>query len=269
MLWRCSVVSLAFFAGCAIELDDVPGRACDELHACRLPRVCVQGACVEPVDAGPADAGAPPATDAGLARWQQRLHGFTTATIDPPCALDIDPSRGNRVLATIRGAGDDEDTATASVTDVERLPRGLEGRVRGRVTLPAPVQVKDFVPLLFVGTPAGQAFARAGFDGAGRLRVESDAATVGSAPLVEAFTVDGGFVAGDWVVEIAWRVGAFRAVRLNGALLANTAVSGGASAPPSMLSLGPARYDGDAGEPFSVTLSGWQLADELSVVLAP
>jgi hypothetical protein len=50
-------------------------------------------------------------------------------------------------------------------------------------------------------------------------------------------------------------------------VVANTAVSGGATQPPTELSLGPTRYDGDAGSSFSVTLSGWQLADDLSVSL--
>lgn len=274
MLWRCCVVCLTL-AGCAIDLDDVAGRACDEQHPCRAPRSCVRSVCVDPAsdagadvgaDGGPVgfDAGQP---DGGAPRWQQRLHGFTNTTADPGCAVDIDPLRGNRVLATIRGPGDGEDTATAELVDLNRLPRGLDGRVRGRLTLPAPVQVQGFVPVLYLGTQAGQAFLRAGFEPGGRLRVESDAQTVGAAPLVETFAVDGGFGAGDWTLEVAWRGGAFREVRLNDVLLAATPVSGGATLPPAELSLGPARYDGDAGAAFSLTLSGWQLADELSVVL--
>lgn len=129
------------------------------------------------------------------------------------------------------------------------------------------MQVQGFVPVLFIGTQTGQAFTRAGFDAQGRLRVESDAQTLGDAALTETFTVDGGFTTGDWVLELAWRVGSFREVRLNGVVLATTPVSGGATLPPSELSLGPARYDGTAGGVFSLTLSGWQLADELGVVL--
>ena len=211
------------------------------------------------------DAGA----DAGLPRWQQRLHGFTGTTVDLDggATLDIDPSRGNRVLATVLGWRDDQDTALADLVDLNRLPRTLEGRMRGRITLVAPLAVKGFVPVAFIGTQSGQAFARIGFDGAGQLVVESDAQTLGAAALVERFSVDGGFSAGDWVVEVAWRVGAARQVRLNDVLLADTVVSGGATLPPSELSLGIARYDGDAGTAFTVTLSSWQLTDDLLVPL--
>jgi hypothetical protein len=127
--------------------------------------------------------------------------------------------------------------------------------------------VRGFVPLAYVGTQSGQAFARIGFDGTGQLVVQSDAQTVGAAALVERFSVDGGFTAGDWVVEVAWRVGASRQVRLNEVLVAQTATVGGATLPPAELSLGIARYDGDAGTAFTATLSSWQLADDLLVVL--
>lgn len=271
VLRLCSVVSL-LFAGCAIELDDVSGRACDEAHACRAPRTCISGRCLDltPFDGGAPDSGLPDpdaGADAGLPRWQQRLHGFTSTTVDPGCTVDIDPSRGNRVLATIAGPLDSQDTATAELLDLNRLPRTLEGRLRGRITLVAPLSVRGFVPLAYVGTQSGQAFARIGFDGAGRLVVESDAQTLGTAALVERFAVDGGFTAGDWVVEVAWRVGGARQVRLNDVLQADTAVTGGATLPPGELSLGIARYDGDAGTAFTVTLSSWQLADDLFVPL--
>ncbi len=277
MIRLCSAVTLALFGGCAIELDDVPGRACDESHPCRAPRACVSARCVEPLapdagrDAGAAlDAGLPPAdagTDAGVPRWQQRLHGFTSTTIDPSCTLDIDPSRGNRVLATVLGSQDTQDTAVAEMIDLNRLPRSLEGRLRGRITLVAPVFVSGFVPLAYLGTQSGQAFARIGFDASGQLVVESDAQTVGSTALVERFSVDGGFTAGDWIVEVAYRVGTTREVRINDVLQRATTVSGGATLPPSELSLGIARYDGTGGGAFSVTLSSWQLSDDLLVTL--
>ena len=278
MIRWCSVVSLVLLAGCAIELDDVAGRACDDAHPCRSPRACVAARCVEPglpdsgSDGGPRDSGLPSpdaGADAGLPRWQQRLHGFTGTTVDVDggCTLDIDPSRGNRVLATVMGPGDDRDTASAEMIDVNRLPRTLEGRMRGRITLAAPLSVKGFVPVAFIGTQSGQAFARIGFDGAGALVVESDAQTVGASALSQRFFVDGGFTAGDWVVEVAWRVGAARQVRLNDVLVADTVLAGGATLPPAELSLGIARYDGDAGGAFTVTLSSWQLADDLLVPL--
>ena len=127
--------------------------------------------------------------------------------------------------------------------------------------------MKGFVPIAFLGTQSGQAFARIGFDGAGRLVVESDPQTVGATALSERFVVDGGFAAGDWVVEVAYRVGSARQVRLNDVLVADTVITGGATLPPAELSLGIARYDGDAGTAFTVALSSWQLADDLRVPL--
>lgn len=281
MIRLCSAVTLALLGGCAIEFDDLPGRACDESHPCRAPRACVSARCVEPAasdagadagtDAGAQlDAGLPTAdagADAGVPRWQQRLHGFTGTTVDPTCSIDIDPSRGNRVLATVLGSGDTQDTAVAEMIDLNHLPRTLEGRLRGRITLAAPLSVSGFVPLAYLGTQSGQAFTRIGFEASGQLVVESDAQTVGSAALVERFSVDGGFTAGDWVVEVAYRVGTSREVRINDVLQRNTTVSGGATLPPAELSLGIARYDGTGGSAFSVTLSSWQLSDDLQVRL--
>jgi hypothetical protein len=278
MLWRGAVFAVVV-SGCAVELNDVPGRACDDEHPCQTPRVCVLGTCQAPGDgdAGPGDGGlvdsgtgfdAGPLTDAGVARWQQRLHGFTSTTVDPGCMLDIDPLRGNRVLSTIKSTRDTEDTAIAAMVDVSRLPRGLEGRLRGRITLPAPLALRGFVPVAFVGTQTGQAFVRLGFDALGRLRVESDPQTVATAATTETFSVPGGFTAGDWIVEVMWRVGAVRQVRINDVLVGDLPLSGGGTVPPNELSLGAARYDGDGGVPFSLTLSSWQLADELSVVLS-
>lgn len=281
---RASSLIVVLLVGCSVELDDRPGRACDEVHPCQSPRACVAGVCVEPTSvtdagtgggagggagggSGGGGGGGGATLDAGLPRWQQRLHGFTNTTVDPGASVDIDPARGNRVLATVPGPLDAEDTAQAELVDLNRLPRTLEGRLRGRITLPAPLGVRGFVPLVYLGTQSGQAWVRAGFDGAGQLVVESDAQTLGNAALVERFAVDGGFLAGDWVLEVAWAAGASREVKLNGATLATTTVTGGASLPPAELALGIARYDGDAGGPFTVTLSGWQLADDRTVVL--
>lgn len=277
--WWCL---LLLVTSCSVELDDVPGRACDDEHPCRAPRACVQGACWAPdelTDGGAGGgsggggggfgggAGGGAGSDGGLPRWQQRLHGFTGTTLDTGCTVDIDPSRGNRVVSTVVSSADDRDTATADLVDTNRLPRTLEGRLRGRVTLASPLTVRGLVPVAFVGTQTGLAFARVGFDATGALVVESDAQTVGAAPLVERFTVDGGFTTGDWIVEVAWLRGAFRQVKLNEQLLADTPTSGGATLPPDELRLGVARYDGDAGTVFTVTLSSWQLADDLSVRL--
>jgi hypothetical protein len=283
-------VSTLFLAmaswSCGVELRDTPGRSCDDSHPCRAPRTCVMGACKDPASSGGGDGGTggggnmgggagggtgfdAGVSDAGVPRWQQKLHGFTSTTVDPGCMLDIDPLRGNRVLATIRGTGDTEDTAMAAMVDLNRLPRGLDGRLRGRVTLAAPLSLRGFVPFAYVGTQTGQAFVRVGFDQNGQLRVESDANTLATAPIVETFSAPGGsFQTGDYLVDVAWRVGAVRQVKINDVLLGDLALTGGTTTPPSEIELGPARYDGDGGVPFSLTLSTWQVADDLSLVLS-
>lgn len=263
---------------CGVDLKDVPGRACDEAHPCQAPRACLAGFCFAPseLDAGRPDSGAPDAGafDAGTPDagpqplWQQRLHGFTTTTVDMGCAVDIDPSRGNRVVATIRAGADNQDTATADMVDPARLPKTTVGKLRGRLTLPAPVQVRGLLPVAFLGSQTGTAWVRLAFDAQGRLVVASDANTLGAAPLTEAFMPDGGFTTGDWVVEVAWTRGGNRLVWLNGAPVADTPTGSGATAPPpTELDLGILRYDSDAGTGFSLTLSGWQLADDLGVTL--
>jgi hypothetical protein len=37
-----------WLASCGVELDDKPGRACDDSHACTSPRSCVSGHCFAP-----------------------------------------------------------------------------------------------------------------------------------------------------------------------------------------------------------------------------
>lgn len=265
-------------SSCGVNLEDVPGRACDETHPCQAPRACIAGRCLASAeldagqpDAAPPDAGAfdAGAVDAGPQPvWQQRLHGFSSTTVDMNCGLDIDPSRGNRVLATISSALDTQDTATADLVDPARLPRTFTGKLRGRLTLPAPVQVRGLLPVAFLGTQTGVAWVRLAFDAQGRLAVTSDAMTLGSAAINETFVRDGGFVTGDYVVEVEWTRGGNRKVWLDGALLATTPTgTGGASTPPTELRLGVLRYDGDAGTGFSLTLSGWQLADDPAIVL--
>ncbi len=203
-------------------------------------------------------------SDAGTIRWRQALHGFNDTTVEPGCSLTIDASRENLVVSSIAGPGDDDDTAQAHVTDTNLLPQSLEGKLRGRFSLPSAMPARDELPFLSLGDPA---WLRAGLDGQGRVVVQSDTQTLGDAALVERFSVDGGLVAGDYLLELEWKVGAFRRVSLNGALLADTSLTGGTSAPPTRLSLGIERYDGDAGSAFTVRLAGWQLADSVSVTL--
>lgn len=256
VLTRCGLALL--LTGCSVELHDVAGRACDEAHPCRAPRSCVDGACVDRRE----DAGVTAAP-----RWEQRLHGFDATTVDPSCSLTIDASRGNLVVASIAGPHDDDDTALARVTDPARLPATTEGRLRGRVSSPLAVSVRDEVPVLVLYGEAGRAWLRAGFDGAGRLVVRSDAQTLGDAELVERFAVDGGFGPDERVLAFDWRAGAFRRVFVDDVMLADTAVSGGATAAPGALALGVERYAGDAGTAFTIRHAGWRLADSLDVAL--
>lgn len=207
-------------------------------------------------------------SDAGMPRWQQKLHGFTATQVEPGCMLDIDPLRGSRVQATIRSSRDIEDTAFGLVSDRNRMPRGIDGRLRGRVTFAAPLNVVGFVPVATITNDAGLAFVRVGFDESGQLRVDSDPNTVASNAISERFSVAGGFQTGDYIIDVMWRAGVVRQVRINDALLGDLPVSGGAPLLPSELWLGPERYDGVDGGVFTVTLSTWQVADDISLILS-
>jgi hypothetical protein len=134
---------------CGVNLPETAeaGRACDQTHACRAPRQCVEGLCldveVEADDAGGAgggeagtgggggggDAGSGGGDAAGGGQggggggagggaavppiWSQSLHGFSGQQVLGTATLDLDPLRGNRVLSTIRNANDANDRATA------------------------------------------------------------------------------------------------------------------------------------------------------------
>lgn len=281
--WRlAALAALGFAAGCGVSLDDVPGRACDDAHPCREGRACIDGFCFSPealdagvdagaTDAGGRDAGGPDAGrfDAGpQPTWQQRLHGFTGTTVDANCSVDIDPSRGNRVLAIVSSTDDTRDTATADLDTPARLPGAAYGHLRGRVTLPAPLGLRSLATFALLTTADGGAWLRLGFDAQGRLVVQSDAMTLGSAAMNESFARDGGFGAGDYAVDVSWTRGGSRRVSLDNVTLADTPIGApGGAAAPALLRLGIASYDGDAGTGWSVTLSGWQAADDPSVVL--
>ncbi|MGV3625058.1 MAG: hypothetical protein ACO1OB_29835 [Archangium sp.] len=258
MISRCGLLLL--MTGCTVELRDVAGRACDETHPCRAPRVCIDGRCLTPDAGEEIDAGIPEP------RWEQRVHGFGGTTVDPDCSLTIDSTRENLVVASIAGPADDDDTALARVTDTARFATTNQGQLRGHLTFPLAVNVRGEVPVLVLNGSEG-AWLRAGFDASGRLVVRSDANTLGDTEVLERFTVDGGFGARDSVLELAWQAGAFRRVTLDGQVLAETPVSGGSSSSPGELALGVERYDGDAGTAFTVRLPGWQLADSLQTRL--
>ncbi|MEW5740179.1 MAG: hypothetical protein AB1938_14705 [Myxococcota bacterium] len=279
-------------ASCGVDLQDVPGRACDDTHPCREGRSCIDSRCFAPdeldagfdggandagasdagpSDAGPRDSGLPDAggIDAGRQPvWQQKVHGFTSTTVDTACTLDIDPGQGNRVLATIASAADTRDTATANVEQPSRLPGVAYGHLRGRLTLPAPVQLRGPASFLTLAAPNGSAWIRLAFDAQGRLLVQSDAQTLASSAMSETFPRDGGYGAGDYVFDVAWTRGGARQVTVNGVLLANSPIgAGGSTTPPASLRVGIGEYGGDAGTGWAVTLSGWQLADDPAVPL--
>lgn len=278
----------AALVACGVNLNDVPGRACDDTHPCREGRACLDGFCFAPdeldagVDAGPFDAGSTDdagagdagAGDAGVLDagaqplWRQKVHGFTGITVDTNCSVDIDPSRNNRVLATISSTDDARDTATADMDTAGRLPGVAWGRVRGLVTLPAPLGLRGRATFASIDTSDGRAWLRLAFDAQGRLLVQSDATTLASTAMNEAFTRDGGFPAGDYSIDVTWDRSGARRVALDGVILAETPVaSPGGSLAPAVLHLGVVDYGGDAGSGWSVTLSGWEAADDPRAVL--
>lgn len=207
-------------------------------------------------------------SDAGMPRWQQKLHGFTGTQVEPGCMLDIDPMRGSRVQATIRSSNDGEDGARAVMDTTAMLPRARDGRMRGRITLAAPLNIRGFLPFAFVGSQTGAAYVRIGFDETGQLRVDADPNTIATAAISERFSVAGGFQTGDYIVDVMWRAGVVRQVKINDVLVGDLALTGGANAPPDRIAIGPERYDGVDGGAFTITLSTWQVADDLSLILS-
>lgn len=213
------------------------------------------------------DAGAP---DSGLIDWDQRRDGFGSTTAAAGCTVDIDPTQGNRVQATIRTGADagPGDVATADLTDQARLPQAGEGRLRGRITLAAKVAVRGPTPLVRLGND-GQSWLDVGFAANGALLVSSAAQTVSTAALTEHFFRDGGYGPGDVVIEVAWKPNAPRVVLIDGVQVASTPCTAGNALPPIELRLGVISSGVDAGPAFTATLSGFQLASHEATVLGP
>ncbi|MBL8918829.1 MAG: hypothetical protein JNJ54_08230 [Myxococcaceae bacterium] len=295
---RLFAVALVALAGCFVELDDRPGRACDDANPCREPRRCVAGACFADteLDAGAGGGGAGGAaggssggvagggaaggtTGGGVAGgavdagpqpiWQQRVHGFSDVTEDTGCDATIDPSRGNLVVASVMSSRDAEDTASANVLPPLRLPTRAEGRVRGRLTLGAVPRLVGNAPFVELGAQPSGVHLQLAIAPTNELVVSSQAMTVADSAVSARYAIDGGWQRGDYLFEVRWRRGATRAVWLNGQLLGQVNLpSTSTPAPPDRLRLGIMRLDGPTdGGPFSVTLNSWQLAEDADAVL--
>ncbi len=288
----------ALLTGCFVDLDDRPGRACDEASPCREPRRCIAGACFAddeldagrpdastgggagggsatgggttaggtavdagPIDAGPIDAGPQPL-------WQQRLHGFTDVTQDTGCTATIDPSRGNLVVASVMSSRDNEDTASANMLSTQRLPTRLEGRVRGRLTLGGTPRLAGNAPFAELGAQPDRVHLQLAISPSNELVVSSMPMTVADNAVSTRYAIDGGWQRGDYLFEVRWRRGASRTVWLNGQQLGEVALpSTTVMAPPDRFRLGLMRLDGVDGGPFSVTVNSWQLAEDADAVL--
>jgi hypothetical protein len=282
----CAVVAL--LVGCFVDLDDRPGRACDDAMPCREPRRCIAGACFanDELDTGRTDAGSgggaaggstsgggasggSGAIDAGPEPlWQQRLHGFTDVTQDTGCAASIDPSRGNLVVASVMSSRDSEDTASANMLSAQRLPTRLEGRVRGRLTLGNTPALTGNAPFVELGAQPDRVHLQLAISPGNELVVSSMPRTVADNAVSTRYAIDGGWQRGDYLFEVRWRRGATRTVWLNGRQLGEVALpSTTVVAPPDRFRLGLMRLDGVDGGPFSVTVNSWQLAEDADAVL--
>ena len=289
----CALLVLA--ASCFVELDDRPGRACDESTPCREPRRCVAGACFAEgerdagtivVDGGSAGGsagggfvasggsaagGSAVVVDAGPQPiWQQRLHGFSDVTQDTGCTATIDPSRGNLVVSSVISSRDNEDTASANVLAPLRLPTKLEGRVRGRLTLGSTPRLVGNAPFVELGSnTAAQVHLQLAISSANELVVSNQAMTVSDNAISNRFPIDGGWQRGDYLFEVRWRRGESRTVWLNGQLLGDVPLPSNTVPPtPDRFRVGIMRLDGPLdGGPFSVTVNSWQLAEDADAVL--
>lgn len=289
----CALLVLA--ASCFVDLDDRPGRACDDANPCREPRRCIAGACFSDserdsgvvtaggsaggssgggfVASGGSAAGGSAVVDAGPQPiWQQRLHGFSDVTQDTGCTATIDPSRGNLVVSSVLSSRDNEDTASANVLAPLRLPTKLEGRVRGRLTLGSTPRLVGNAPFVELGSnTALQVHLQLAISPANELVVSNHPMTVSDNAISTRYPIDGGWQRGDYLFEVRWRRGESRSVWLNGQLLGDVPLpSNTVMAPPDRFRVGIMRLDPDGGAiggPFSVTVNSWQLAEDADAVL--
>jgi hypothetical protein len=308
----CLAFAAAALAACGVDLPDFAGRACDEFHHCKSPRLCVNGTCLDPTGEG---GGAGGGGDGGGAvggggegggggaigggggavgggggavgggagggagggggsvtppLWKQSVHGFTGTSVDSLCSIEVDSTRGNRVIATVKSAADTTDTATANQYDAGMLPMTGSGRIRGRFQLPATLKLTNTSPFLWLASP-GKTLVSLAFNSTGQLVINSSGGMIGPSNLTSSITWTGGFQPNvDYLVEVAWQKNSYRRVYVNGAVQAEFTGLGDAGSleVPNQLRMGVYRYDGDAGTGWSVALFDWQLTDNPSVVLS-
>lgn len=271
---RPALCALLLASGCTVDLVDEPGRACDRSHPCGAGRGCTNGTCQEP-DAGEKDGGFTPLPDGGrplvVPVWNQLVHGFSDVTVDPGCTLTIDASRSNRVTAMVPSTNPAQNTATGDLTDPSRLPTTREGLFRGRLTLAAPPHPGEQATFAWLGTETGRTLLALALDADGKLLVTSDTDTMTAPAVSQRFDVPGGFVPGDYEVEVSWLPGELRKVSVNGALLGQAALppDGGPGLPVKEVRLGLLSVEGDGGLGYSVVLTSWQLADRHDAYLGP
>jgi hypothetical protein len=304
------ILSFAFLAttlcGCGVDLPDFPGRACDEFHACRTPRVCLAGSCVDPEPTGGGAGGAggnggggtggagvgggsggglggsgggagggggSAGGDGGTAvapLWKQSVNGFTGKSEDTGCTAEVDALRGNRLVATVKSANDSNDTATANQQDAGMLPRTGNGRLRGRFQVPATLMLSNTSPFLWLANGSKNLISL-GFNDKGALVTHSAAGMIGPLAITSTITWPGGFVPNaNYLIEVAWQRSSYREVWINGLSVAKSSNLGDAGTLelPDQLRMGIYKYDGTATTGWTVTLFDWQLTDDSSAVLS-
>lgn len=251
---RALPLAAALGLGCFVQPADYAGRECDSTRACFDGRECVAGRCVLPGSDG--------GTGPSCVTWRQAGAGFAKISSCAGCSVTVEGSRGNRLTATIPRAGAGADFALG-VVEARDLPRAAEGQLRGRFFAPASVRVDDkssIVRLLATGGVLIDFFLDANweagtFTGAGVLQPGA----VDEVNRAERFPPGA-----EHLVEIAWRQGAFRTVRVDGKLLFQQSLSpfDGGAALPQELHLGIDGYAGNSSQGWSVSLDGWQLCDD-------
>lgn len=238
----------AVLTGCVLDLPDAPGLKCDAAHPCETGRTCASGTC-QPTGA----------------TWRQSVDGFDGMTVLAGASVVL--GDGNAVTASVPSANDLHDRATADVA--MPLPMSGNGHLKGHLKLPAALSLSGTSTWLWLGSDT-QTLVALGFDASGALVCRSDAGALSAQALAQTLMQPGGFAPStDYEFELTWQRGGFWRVFVNGTSLADNSLSepGGALVVPTQLRLGIDRYDGSATSGWSVTLSGWQLADDPGTAL--
>lgn len=194
--------------------------------------------------------------------WAQVRDAFTTTRVAPTASLSIESASGNRARARIPSAADSSDFAVAVVSSPLRLPAGTEGQLEGRLLVPAGTRLDGLIPFARLLTSTGP-LVELGFDNNWALSAFTAASVLQAGPVLRPRSAERYDPGTAHTIRVAWRVGAFRRVWIDGVAVFDDTLSpaSGLDPTPTALELGFPRYEGSGQDPMEMTLSDWVLCD--------